>query len=277
MRVIPAGCWVMSGGATAFPGGAMTWDPAQYLKFSDQRLRPGFDLLAHVGELPAGSVADLGCGTGVHARAMGERWPEREVIGVDSSPEMLRQAQATPSRIRWIEADLQRWPPPTPPALLFSNAVLQWVDGHDTLLPRFMAALAPGGVMALQMPRNFDAPSHVLMRETALEGPWAPKLEPLLRHDPVASPALYYDLLVPLAHGGLDIWETEYLHVLAGDDAVLNWVRGTALRPLLDPLSPGERAEMERLYGAKLRRAYPKRADGKTLLPFRRIFIVARS
>jgi len=254
----------------------MAWDPAQYLKFSDERLRPGSDLLARVVELPAGAVADLGCGTGVHARAMAERWPERAVLGVDSSSEMLRQAQATPSRVRWIEADLQRWRPEAPPALIFSNAVLQWVDHHNALLPRLMAALAPGGTMALQMPRNFDAPSHVLMRETAVEGPWAPRLEPLLRHDPVGAPALYYDFLVPLAQGGLDIWETEYLHVLSGEDAVLNWVRGSALRPLLDPLTPPERAELERLYAAKLRVAYPKRADGKTLLPFRRIFIVAR-
>ena len=254
----------------------MAWDPAQYLKFSDERLRPGFDLLARVGELPAGAVVDLGCGTGVHACAMAERWPERAVLGVDTSPEMLRQAQAAYSRVRWIVADLQHWMPEAPPALIFSNAVLQWVDRHDALLPQLMAALAPDGVMALQMPRNFDAPSHVLMRETAVEGPWAPRLEPLLRHDPVGAPAVYYDLLVPLAKGGLDIWETEYLHVLSGEDAVLNWVRGTALRPLLDPLTPPERAELERLYAAKLRKAYPKRANGKTLLPFRRIFIVAR-
>ncbi|HMK68792.1 MAG TPA: trans-aconitate 2-methyltransferase, partial [Stellaceae bacterium] len=179
------------------------------------------------------------------------------------------------SRIRWIEADLQRWVPQEPTALLFSNAVLQWVDHHETLLPRLLGALVPGGAMALQMPRNFDAPSHVLMRQTAVEGPWAPRLEPLLRHDPVAGPAVYYDLLAPLAAAGLDIWETEYLHVLSGEDAVLNWVRGSALRPLLDPLTPSERTELERLYAAKLRKAYPKRGDGKTLLPFRRIFIVA--
>ena len=254
----------------------MAWDPAQYLKFSDQRLRPGFDLMAQIGELPSGVVADLGCGTGVHARAMAERWPEHTVLGVDSSTEMLRQAQATPSRVRWLQADLQKWTPPEPPALIFSNAVLQWVDEHDTLLPRFMASLAPDGTMALQMPRNFDAPSHVLMRETAAEGPWRERLAPLLRHDPVASPAVYYDMLMPLARGGLDIWETEYLHVLSGEDAVLNWVRGSALRPLLEPLETEQRLEMERLYAAKLRWAYPKRADGMTLLPFRRIFIVAR-
>jgi len=254
----------------------MAWDPAQYLKFSDQRLRPGFDLLARVGDLPVGAVADLGCGTGIHARAMAERWPDRAVLGVDSSPEMLRQARATPSPIRWVEADLQRWTPDAPPALVFSNAVLQWVDRHDALLPRLMATLVPGGVMALQMPRNFDAPSHVLMRETAAEGPWAPRLGALLRHDPVASPAVYYDLLVLLARDGLDVWETEYLHVLSGEDAVLNWVRGSALRPLLEPLAASERAEFERLYAEKLRRAYPRRGDGKTLLPFRRIFIVAR-
>jgi len=254
----------------------MAWDPGQYLKFSDERLRPGFDLLARVGELPPGPVADLGCGTGVHVRAIAERWPERVVLGVDASPEMLRQTQATPSRVRWVEADLRHWIPQEPSALLFSNAVLHWLDRHDLLLPRLMVALVPGGVMALQMPRSFDAPIHALLRASVLGGPWAERLEPALRRDPVAAPATYYDLLIPHAKGGLDIWETEYLHVLSGEDAVLNWARGTALRPLLAPLAPAEQAELERIYAAKLREAYPKRADGKTLLPFRRIFIVAR-
>src|SRR6185369_12007316 len=146
---------------------------------------------------------------------------------------------------------------------------------------RLMHQLFPGGVLAVQMPRNFDALSHVLMRETAAEEPWARRLAPLLRPDPVAPPEFYYGLLAPLATGGLDLWETEYLHVLAGaEDAespVLSWVRGTAVRPLLAPLAAAEQADFAARYDAKLKRAYPRHADGKTLFPFRRLFLVARA
>jgi trans-aconitate 2-methyltransferase len=264
-------------GAVSGKGRTVAWDPTTYLRFSDERLRPGFDLLARVGALPPGPLAELGCGTGVHARAIVERWPDRGLTGVDSSPEMLKQAAATPAAIRWVEADLRVWEPPEKVALVFSNAVLQWVDRHEEVFPRLMGMLVPGGILAVQMPRNFDAPSHVLMREAAQAGPWAAGLKPLLRPDPVGSPETYYDRLAPLAQGGLDIWETEYLHVLSGEDAVLAWMRGTALRPLLTRLSGSERAEFERVCAERLRRAYPRRADGHTLLPFRRIFIVARA
>jgi trans-aconitate 2-methyltransferase len=255
----------------------LAWDPATYLRFSDERLRPGFDLLARVGDLPPGPLVELGCGTGVHARAVSERWPDRPLTAIDSSPEMLKQAAASPSSIRWVEADLRSWTPPEKAALIFSNAVLQWVDQHEILLPRLMRMLVPDGVLAVQMPRNFDAPSHVQMRDVAATGPWAPTLKPLLRPDPVAGPEITYDRLAPLAGEGLDVWETEYLHVLSGEDAVLTWMRGTALRPLLMALEGAERDGFERACAERLRRAYPRRADGHTLLPFRRIFIVARA
>jgi trans-aconitate 2-methyltransferase len=259
----------------------MAWDPAQYLRFADERLRPGFDLLARIGALPPGPIFELGCGTGVHTRAIAERWPGRPVCGVDASPEMLARAGSTPSRVRWVEADIAGWRADEPAALVFSNATLQWLDDHQTLFPRLMAQLAPGGVLAVQMPRNFAAPSHVLMRETAGEAPWGDRLAPLLRVDPVAPPEIYYDLLTPLAHSGLDLWETEYLHVLAGaaggESPVLAWVRGTALRPLLAPLAPAEQSLFAARYDAKLKRAYASRADGKTLFPFRRLFLVAQA
>jgi trans-aconitate 2-methyltransferase len=255
----------------------MAWDPAHYLKFSDERLRPGFDLLARVGELPEGALAELGCGTGVHARAIAARWPDRRITALDSSAEMLRQAAAEPSSVDWRQADLTEWVPQEKLALIFSNAVLQWVDGHSAVFPRLMEFLAPGGTLAVQMPRNFAAPSHVLMRETAGEGPWKDRLEAIVRHDPVAGPEIYYDLLIPRARSGLDIWETEYLHVLSGQDAVFTWVSGTALRPLVAALSGDERKVFEQRYREKLRAAYPQRSDGKTLLPFRRLFIVARA
>jgi len=257
----------------------MAWDPAQYLRFADERLRPGFDLLARIGALPPGPIFELGCGTGVHTRAIAERWPDRPVSGVDASPEMLARAGATASRVRWVEADIAGWRADEPAALVFSNATLQWLDDHQTLFQRLMAQLAPGGILAVQMPRNFDAPSHVLMRETAGEAPWGDRLAPLLRVDPVAPPEIYYDRLI--ARGGLDLWETEYLHVLAGaaggESPVLAWVRGTALRPLLAPLAPAEQSLFAARYDAKLKRAYASRADGKTLFPFRRLFLVAQA
>jgi trans-aconitate 2-methyltransferase len=265
----------------------MAWDPAQYLKFGDQRLRAGFDLLARVGLLPPGTLYELGCGTGVHARAIAERWPDRMVIAVDSSPEMLAQAAAEPSSIRWVKADIADWAPPEKAALIFSNATLQWLRHHDRLFPRLMREVAPDGLLAVQMPRNFEAPSHALMRDVAASGPWAAALAPLfdaggdraslLRREPVARPEVYYDLLAPVARGGVDIWETEYLHVLEGEDPVLEWVGGSALRPILATLDEGQRTGYLAAYRAALRAAYPRREDGRTLLPFRRLFIVARA
>jgi len=260
----------------------MDWDPAQYLRFADERLRPGFDLLARVGTLAPGPIVELGCGTGVHTRAIAERWPDRAVSGVDGSPEMLaRAASGVASRVAWREADIRQWSAAEPAALIFSNATLQWLDDHETLFPRLLRQLVPGGILAVQMPRNFDAPSHVLMRETAAEAPWAERLAPLLRFDPVAPPEVYYDLLVPLARGGVDLWETEYLHVLSGaegaESPVLTWIRGTALRPLMTSLSVAEQADFAARYDAKLKAAYARRQDGKTLLPYRRLFLVARA
>jgi trans-aconitate 2-methyltransferase len=259
----------------------MAWDPAQYLRFADERLRPGFDLLARIGELPPGPIVELGCGTGVHTNAIAERWPDRAVTGIDASPEMLAQVVRGPARVRWIEADINGWSAATPAALIFTNATLQWLDDHATLLPHLMRQLVPGGVLAVQMPRNFDAPSHVLMRETAGEAPWGDRLAPLLRFDPVARPEIYYDLLVAQCRGGLDLWETEYLHVLSGvedaESAVLTWVRGTALRPLLIPLTSAEQADFAARYDAKLKRAYVRRVGGKVLFPYRRLFLVARA
>jgi trans-aconitate 2-methyltransferase len=259
----------------------MAWDPALYLKFGDERLRPGFELLARVGDLPPGPLYELGCGTGVHARAIGARWPDRRLTAVDRSREMLDKAAAEPSRIQWVEGDIATWSAPAPGALIFSNATLHWLGEHERLFPHLLRQLRPAGVLAVQMPRSFDQESHRLLRETAMEEPWAKRLAPafgsvtFLRGEPVMPPEAYYDLLAPLAPH-LDLWETEYLQVLTGEDAVLEWVRGTALRPVLDALPADDRAAFTAAYGAKLRQAYPRRGDGKTLFPFRRLFLVAR-
>ena len=250
------------------------WDPSQYLRFAAERARPAIDLLARIPIDAPGTVYDLGCGPGNVTRLLHERWPDARVVGVDSSEEMLGRARATLPELEWVAADLATWRPDAAPALIYSNAALHWLDGHETLFPRLMGFLAAGGVLAVQMPRNFDSPSHTLIAETVRGGPWRERLEPLLRGSPVADPQTYFGLIAPLA-AAVDIWETEYLHVLEGEDAVKEFTKGSALKPLLDALSEPERAAFEERYAALVREAYPRRPDGRTLFPFKRLFIVA--
>jgi trans-aconitate 2-methyltransferase len=253
----------------------VAWDPAQYLKFADHRLRPAIDLLNRVALDDPGEVYDLGAGAGNVTRLIKERWPGARVTGVDDSPTMLAKAAATAPTISWQQADLATWQPPRPADLIYSNAALHWLTGHERLFPALLAGLAPGGVLAVQMPRNFGAPSHTLISEAARGGPWRATLEPLLRPAPVADPAFYYDVLGPKA-SALDIWETEYLQILEGADPVKEWTKGTWLKPLLDVLAEPERSRFETRYAELVARAYPPRADGRTLFPFRRLFLVAR-
>ena len=254
-----------------------SWDAGQYLRFQGERMRPALDLLRRI---PAGyeprRVIDLGCGTGEITLALKERWPEAEVSGLDSAPAMLEKARSLGGKVAWVEGDIAAWVADRAFDLVFSNAALQWVDGHETLFARLMGALAEGGVLAVQMPRNFGAPSHRIMRETAAEGPWRARLGGILRAEPVLPPERYYDLLAPHA-STLDLWETEYLHILEGETPVLDWVKGTGLRPVLDALTePEERARFVARYQSRLAEAYPRRSDGKTLFPFRRLFLVAK-
>jgi trans-aconitate 2-methyltransferase len=253
----------------------MTWNPDRYLAFADHRTRPAIDLLARVPLRHAERVVDLGCGPGNSTHLLADRWPAAMVVGVDSSSDMLASARRSGIGATWVEADIATWVPDRAPDLIYSNAALHWVGDHETLLPRLLACVGPGGVLAVQMPRNFEAPSHALLRATAESGPWADRLAGALDWRPVAAPEWYYDLLAPHA-GTPDIWETLYLHVLDGDDPVLRWTRGTALRPLLQALEGEDRAAFEAAYAARLRAAYPRRVDGRTLLPFRRLFIVAQ-
>ena len=265
----------------------MAWNPQQYLKFAGERLRPGFDLLAQINDLPRGPVFDLGCGTGPHARAIAARWPDHAVTGIDNSAAMLAEADKDPSPIRWRNADIASWQAEAPAALIYSNASLHWLTRHERLFPRLFGMLTAGGVLAVQMPRNFANPSQTLLRDTAAKGPWAARLAPLfapdcptpsmLRPDPVGTPDFYYDLLAPRAKGGIDLWETEYVHQLQGENAVLEWMRGTTLRPILDALDDALRAAFLDAYAAALAAAFPRRDDGKTLLNFRRLFVVARA
>jgi trans-aconitate 2-methyltransferase len=252
----------------------MTWNPERYLAFGDERTRPASDLLARVPLAAAERVVDLGCGPGNATALLAARWPQAVVTGVDNARAMLAQARASGVAARWVEADIATWTADDPLDLIFANAALHWVADHAGLLPRLIGWLRPGGALAVQMPRNFAAPSHALLRATAEEGPWAVRLAGVLDHEPVAAPAWYYRLLAPRA-AALDIWETEYLHVLHGDDPVLRWTGGTALHPVRAALEPAAFAAFEAAYAARLREAYPKGGDGRTLFPFRRLFIVA--
>ena len=252
-----------------------TWDPAKYLEFAGLRLRPALDLLARVPLGNPGVVYDLGCGAGNVTRLLTARWPGARVTGVDGSAAMLAEARKAEPDVTWVEADLRAWAPPRPAALIFSNAALHWLPDHEVLLPRLMRHLEPGGVLAVQMPRNHGAPSHTEMTAAALAGPWKDRLASLVGGRPVDSPDTYYDLLAPLA-GHLEIWETEYLQVLDGEHPVVEWTRGTALRPLLEALAEPERSAFLQEYTTRVDLAYPRRADGRTLFPFRRLFMVAR-
>jgi len=255
------------------PDIAMSWSPNQYLKFSQPRLRPAMDLLSRVPTAAPRRVYDLGCGAGNVTAALVARWPRAKIIGVDTSAAMLVQAAKVLPQVQWVHHSLADWQADAPADVIYSNAALHWLPNHQQLFPALVGAVSPGGVLAVQMPRNFAAASHTLIEATARTGPWLDKLEPLLGAAPVAEPQYYYSLLAPLA-SSLDIWESEYLQVLSGDDPVKEWTKGTWLSQFLDCLDSAERAAFEADYAQRLRAAYPRLADGTTLFPFRRLFIV---
>jgi trans-aconitate 2-methyltransferase len=251
------------------------WDPTQYLRWSDHRVRPAVDLIQRVPLERPGHIVDLGCGTGNVTALLRRAWPEARVTGVDASAAMLDRARASDPGVEWRQAEIARWTPAAPVDLLFSNAALHWLDGHASLFPRLLGLVAPGGVLAIQIPRNFGEPSHTSITDVAREGRWRDRLLPLVRPEPSKAPAYYFDLLAPRAKS-LDIWETVYEQALTGDNPVADFVKGSWLKTFLDALDDAERAEFETAYRARVARAYPPRPDGTTLFPFRRLFIVAR-
>ena len=250
------------------------WDPAKYLEFADLRLRPARDLLARVHLDAPGVVYDLGCGAGNVTRLLARRWPAARITGVDGSAAMLAMAAGAVPALAWVEADLRTWAPPEPADLIFSNAALHWLPEHARLFPRLVGHLRGGGVLAVQMPRNHGAPSHTEMRAAAQAGAWRDRLGGLIAGRPVAPPESYYDLLAPHV-AALEVWETEYLQVLEGAHPVVEWTKGSALRPLLEALEEPDRSAFLADYIARVDRAYPRRPDGRTLFPFRRLFLVA--
>jgi len=262
----------------------MTWDPGQYLKYATERLRPALDLMAHVPLAQPRTIVDLGCGAGNVTRILSERWPAAQITGVDNSPAMLAKARATLQgnpRVSWLEADLAAWaeaPPSGGIDLVYSNAALHWLPGHAALFPRLFATVAENGVLAVQMPSNFDAPSHVALAEIAAGPRFGSRLRALVGPTPVASAAQYFDWLAPLAQT-IDAWTTEYLHVLPptedGEHPVVAWTRGTALTPFLSALDAGAQRAFVAEYAERVAAAYPPRPDGRVLFAFRRLFVVA--
>ncbi len=257
------------------------WDANLYLKFADARMRPAMDLMARLDPAnaarPGTAIYDLGCGAGNIARILAERFPESPVIGIDSSEDMLAKArsQTADKRVTFEKGDLAHFKPSTPPSILYSNAAYQWLPGHIDMFPDLLKTLPSGGQLAIQMPRNLEAPSHALMRTAAEAGPWRDKLKNVGGVIRVEEPSQYYDKLKPLS-ADLDIWESIYQQVLTGKDPVAQYTSSTGLRPFLEALTPEEGKAFYETYAGMIAKAYPTRADGITLFPFRRMFIVAR-
>lgn len=249
-----------------------SWSDTQYLKFANERTRPARELLARVPLVSARRVVDLGCGPGNSTALLRERWPSAALTGIDSSAEMLSRARQELPDVHWICADAGSFSAAEPVDVLFSNALLQWLPDHARLIPALMSQVAPGGAFAIQMPCNFAEPSHRWMRETA--GPWAARTASVRTRSPVESAAFYYDLLVPHA-ASIDVWQTTYQHVMVDVAAIVEWVKGTGLRPYLDVLEPDEQAAYLDAYARELDAAYPRRSDGQRLFSFPRLFIVA--
>ncbi len=250
---------------------AVRWDPAQYGRFAAERGRAFVDLTARVDATAPRHVVDVGCGSGELTGLLAQRWPTAVVEGIDSSPEMIEAADAP--GVTFTVADAANWQPTSDVDVVVSNAVLHWIPRHQELMAQWAAALPSGGWLAVQVPRNFELSSHALMRRLAEHRRWAPELRNVIAQaDPIASPESYARLLLD-AGMVADVWETTYVHVLQGDDPVLEWVRGTGLRPLLAALSPADAEEFATELAAELRKAYPPGPHG-TMYPFRRLFAV---
>jgi trans-aconitate 2-methyltransferase len=252
----------------------MVWNPSVYMAYGDERTRPAVELVARIRSEKPARVIDLGCGPGNSTAVLAARWPDAKLEGLDSSPDMLAQARHSEVRAEWIEADLASWSAQERYSVIFSNATLQWLADHQALIPRLMGLVEPGGTFAFQLPHNMGAPSHVLMREAAAAGPWVAKLQNV-REVAVLSPADYFEIFAACG-ARADIWETEYLHILEGEDAVYKWVSATGLRPFVQALDNDERDGFVADYKRRLNSAYPPRQDGKTLFPFKRLFAVAQ-
>ena len=254
-----------------------SWDPGQYERFEAERDRAALDLLLRLpSALDPREIWYLGCGGGQHAALLKRRHPTATVHGLDSSDAMLERARGLGADVDWRRGDIADWSPERPVDLILANASLHWLPDHERLLDRLAGTLAPGGALAVQMPMAHETVHHTLLRETAGQGPWATALADVAAIAPLMAPERYYAVLARTCDA-VDIWATTYLHALTGPDAVLEWMKGTALRPYLSALrEPAIRTAFLDALGARLRAAFPERADGVTLLPFPRLFLTAR-
>jgi len=251
------------------------WDPKLYLKFSDQRARPASDLIAQIKLENPRRLIDLGCGTGNSTEQLHTRWPNAEVAGLDSSAAMLAGARHSHTDWKWIECSIEGWQPESHYDLVFSNAALHWVSDHSELFPRLLNSVAPGGALAVQMPYNFQSPAHLAMKKVAADPRWSGALEGASEKAHVEVMSFYYNALRRLA-AALNIWETEYLQIMDGPRAVLDWVRSTAMRGYLGRLPDyAQRSAFEEQYLRELEKSYIPDNQGKVLFPYRRMFIIA--
>lgn len=252
----------------------MTWSPSQYLRFSDLRLRPGLELLARIPDVDPGSVFDLGCGPGNLTREIAERWPDARIVGIDSSAEMIERARSEHPDIEFERSEIETWTPEHEADVIFSNATLHWLDHHGRLFPRLFDFLRPGGVLAVQMPNNWAAPTHTIPRAVLDRPRWDEETRHLLLTDRVDEPGEYRRWLIDSAES-IDIWQTTYYQELTGPDPVWEWSTGSLLRPVLAHLSEDDAADFTDAVKTGYRQAYPADHTGTVLLPFRRLFLIA--
>jgi len=253
----------------------MAWDPKTYLAFGSERTRPAAELLARIAGNAPQRVADLGCGPGNSTELLAARWPEAEIEAVDSSAEMLETARKTSIRAKWVQADVSSWQPGSQFDVIYSNATYQWLPDHTALLPRLISFVQKGGIFAFQVPRNFNDPSHTIIRDLATDDRWAAKLTNVGERAGVLAPEAYFAILEPFC-SAIDIWETRYVQTLKGENAVFTWMMGTGLRPFANALQGAEREAFLSEYRRRVAEAYPIRTSGVTLFPFLRLFCVAR-
>ncbi|MFT3800084.1 MAG: trans-aconitate 2-methyltransferase [Burkholderiaceae bacterium] len=251
----------------------MTWSARQYSRFERERTRPVHDLVGALTITDVRHAVDLGCGPGNSTEVLAQRFPGAAVLGLDNAPDMIDAARRRLTGLRFDLTDIAAWQPDEPVDVILANASLQWLPDHATLYPRLAQALRPGGQLAIQTPDNLEEPAHRLARELAADGPWAAKIGDVA-HRPRHSPPFYYALLAPVC-ADVDVWRTTYFHPLADHAAIVEWFKGTGLQPFLEPLDEAERAAYLARYLAAVTDAYPALPDGRVLLPFPRLFIVA--
>jgi len=251
------------------------WNPSSYLRFGDERTRPAVDLASRIEIDAPDSVVDLGCGPGNSTAVLAGRWPSAHVLGLDSSPAMIDAASQSHPSFEWITTDIAAWRPEHSVDVVFSNAALQWVPDHARVIPRLFGAVSPGGALAFQIPSSTYALVRTLIHEIALEGPWASRMESPLRALTMEQPGFYYDRLAPSARR-VDVWETDYMHVMDGPDAIVEWIASTGLRPFLEALqTQSDRSLFRERLLQRVTDGYPVQADGRILFPFRRTFVIA--